>query len=131
VARIVHIAVVLFLALNGLSSIASAFHSAWRLRTVGGPYFNSDVDFLWGILWLLAGIGVYRFEGRARVLATALMGFSCAALLGPFVLDPAFAMGMWKQIAIAMGPVLAVLWWLFSPGVRARFAVAKESANVT
>ena len=93
-ARIVHIAVVLFLALNGLSSIASAFHSAWHLRIVGGTYFNSEFDFLWGILWLLAGIGVYRFDGRARVLATALMGFSCLALLGSFVLAPAFAMRM-------------------------------------
>jgi hypothetical protein len=120
----------LFLALSGLSSIASAFHSAWHLRIVGGRHFNSEFDFLWGILWLLAGIGVYRFDGRARVLATALMGFSCLALLGRFVLDPAFAMGMWKQIGIAMGPMLAVLWWLFSPGARARFVAAKESAKV-
>ncbi len=129
-ARIVHIAVVLFLTLNGLSSIASAFHSAWHLRTVGGPYFDSNFDLLWGILWLLAGVGVYRFDRRARILAMALMGLSCLALLGPFILDPAFAMGMWKQIGIAMGPMLAVLCWLFSPGVRARFVAANESAKV-
>lgn len=129
-AKIVHIAVVLFLGLNGLSSIVSAFHSAWHLRIVGGPYFSSEFDFLSGILWLLAGIGVYRFDGRARVLAAALMGFSCLALLGPFVLDPAFAMGMWKQIGIAIVPVLAVLLWLFSPGVRARFVAANKSAKV-
>jgi hypothetical protein len=29
-----------------------------------------------------------------------------------------------------MGPMLAVLWWLFSPGVRARFVATKESAKV-
>lgn len=128
--RIVHIAVVLFLALNGLSLIASAFHSAWHLRIVGGPYFNSELDFLSGILWLLAGIGVYRFDRRARVLAAALMGFSCLVLLGPFVLDPTLAMGMWKQIGIAMVPVVAVLCWLFSPGVRAQFVAANKSAKV-
>jgi len=117
--KLFHIVVVLVFALDGVSSLLAAAGFAWHLRTIKGPYFQSEMDLLEGIVLLLVAVGLYRHDARARKLAIVVAALYTLAFGMVLIAVPGVALGSW----------LLVLLWLLSGTTRAQFIAGKAQAK--
>src|SRR5208337_1233365 len=117
--KLFHIVVVLVFALDGVSSLLAAAGFAWHLRTIKGPYFQSEMDLLEGIVLLLVAVGLYRHDARARKLAIVVAALYTLAFGMVLIAVPGVALGSW----------LLVLLWFLSGTTRAQFIAGKAQAK--
>lgn len=125
--KTLHILIVSLFALAGVSYALHALRSAWKLRTITGPYFEQEMSFLVGIVFLLAAVGLYRFDPRARVTAMALAGLNLLGGAAVLFFAPGRITAFFTAFWLAVWSF--VLLWLFSSPVRAQFVAAKVQSK--
>ncbi len=113
-----HITVVAVFGLTGISFMLDALRVYPRLNTISGPYFNTQLDILEGIAFLIAAFGLYRFDLRSRYFAMFLAAFSLLVGALALLFVPGVVTLLWTAAW------LLVLWWLLSPSVQNRFVAA-------
>ena len=116
--RLRHITVVAVFGLTGISFMLDALRVYPRLNTISGPYFNTQLDILEGIAFLIAAFGLYRFDPRSRYFAMFLAAFSLLVGALALLFVPGVVTLLWTAAW------LLVLWWLLSPSVQNRFVAA-------
>jgi len=99
----------------------------------GGPYFKSGLDFVEGTAFLIAAVGLIRFDAKLRIFAIFLSTISlavAAVLLASLpVLILASRIGMSGVLHTAVW--LLVLWWLLSTPPQAGTALdTKQSGTI-
>ncbi|HKM80094.1 MAG TPA: hypothetical protein VJY15_03935 [Candidatus Acidoferrum sp.] len=121
--KLAHVVVVLVFAVVGVSSLLAAAGFAWHLRTIKGPYFQTEMDLLEGIALLVAAVGLYRHDVRVRKFAVVLAALYVLACGIGLVAVPGIVSGSWFLVW------LLVLLWLLSATARAQFAAGKAEAK--
>jgi hypothetical protein len=109
--------------LAGAVLILGALRSGLRLGLPRDLYFRSETDFLFGVVFLLAAFGVYRFDRRVHSFAIVLAAFMAIACIVAALLAHDF----WTLGWLAVWGV--VLYGLLLPTVRAKFLPVREATG--
>ena len=123
--KFIHAVVVTVFGLNGISLWLAGVLSAWHVKTLTGPYFGTEFDFLAGAACFLAAIGLYRFDERARRFAIFLTALSLLVAAVALFVSAGIVSAFWLTSS------LSVLSWLLSDSVRDQFSTAQEHSQVS
>ena len=128
--KLLHIIVVLFFGVNGLTTVLDAFGVAvrWGMAEASDRYFGSGLDFVVGLALFAVAFGLYRRDNRARILAISV---SILGLFGLIIAALAIGPLAYFRMFIACLPWVLVIAWLCWPSVRTEFATTGERARVT
>lgn len=118
------------LGLLGSALLASRVAAAAIKYSAGTLAYATISDAILGIVFLAFGIGAFRLRGWAWTLGIAALVLELVReVVG--VLIQGFSVGTIVRDSITIVIVLALLWYLFRPNVRATFGSAAQPGSIT